>query len=239
MMGRNLPVIAGVEITTDEHGRFNLNALHRASGLGESKKPSEWLRTQQAGDLIGALNSQSGDSHFGPINTIRGGNSPGTFAAEQLAVAYANWISPPFYLKVIQTFLDHKKGAAQQPAIPQSFADALRLAAEQAEAIEEMKPKAMFHDQVAVAQGAISLSEAAKIIGTGRTRLCAFMRRNGWLRRNNEPYQDKIESGDMDVKLGSWDHPDYGIQRSVTALVTGKGLTKLQRLWSEGQSKAA
>lgn len=27
-----LPVIAGVEITTDEHGRFNLNALHKASG---------------------------------------------------------------------------------------------------------------------------------------------------------------------------------------------------------------
>ncbi|ENZ1875423.1 hypothetical protein ACGGXQ_002104 [Salmonella enterica] len=28
----NLPVIAGVEITTDDAGRFNLNALHKASG---------------------------------------------------------------------------------------------------------------------------------------------------------------------------------------------------------------
>ena len=27
-----LPVIAGVEITTDAQGRFGLNALHRASG---------------------------------------------------------------------------------------------------------------------------------------------------------------------------------------------------------------
>lgn len=236
MMGRNLPVIAGVEITTDEHGRFNLNALHRASGGEKKNGPAYWLALDSSKALIDELSK--GDTDI-PVSVKRGGHDQGTFVAEQLAVAYANWISPPFYLKVIQTFLDHKKGAAQQPAIPQSFADALRLAAEQAEAIEEMKPKAMFHDQVAVAQGAISLSEAAKIIGTGRTRLCAFMRRNGWLRRNNEPYQDKIESGDMDVKLGSWDHPDYGIQRSVTALVTGKGLTKLQRLWSEDRTKAA
>lgn len=29
---QNLPVIAGVEINTDTEGRFNLNALHKASG---------------------------------------------------------------------------------------------------------------------------------------------------------------------------------------------------------------
>lgn len=40
----SLPVIAGVEITTDAEGRFNLNALHKASGLGSAKKPSNWLR---------------------------------------------------------------------------------------------------------------------------------------------------------------------------------------------------
>ena len=53
-----LPVIAGVEITTDAEGRFNLNALHKASGEGESKKPSKWLRTQQAQDLISELETQ-------------------------------------------------------------------------------------------------------------------------------------------------------------------------------------
>ncbi|OTA18172.1 hypothetical protein Xbed_03169 [Xenorhabdus beddingii] len=42
-----LPVIAGVEITTDSEGRFNLNALHKASGAGESKKPSQWLGVNQ------------------------------------------------------------------------------------------------------------------------------------------------------------------------------------------------
>lgn len=35
----SLPVVAGVEITTDAEGRFNLNALHKASGESDHKKP--------------------------------------------------------------------------------------------------------------------------------------------------------------------------------------------------------
>ena len=60
----------------------------------------------------------------------------------------------------------------------------------------------------------------------------AFLRAIGWVTRKNEPYQDKITAGLLDVKLGSWEHPEHGIQQSVTTLVTGKGLTKLQALWA-------
>lgn len=47
----------------------------------------------------------------------------------------------------------------------------------------------------------------------------------------NEPYQEKIKSGYMDVKLGKWDHPEKGLQRSVTSLVTGKGLARIEQLY--------
>lgn len=57
-----LPVVAGVEITTDEYGRFNLNALHRASGLGSTKRPSIWLASKQTQELIAALESLSQNS---------------------------------------------------------------------------------------------------------------------------------------------------------------------------------
>ena len=50
-----LPVICGVEITTDRAGRYNLNALHRASGLGAHKAPAQWLRTLSAKQLIEEL----------------------------------------------------------------------------------------------------------------------------------------------------------------------------------------
>jgi len=35
----------------------------------------------------------------------------------------------------------------------------------------------------------------------------------------------------MDVKLGEWEHPKQGLQRSVTPLITGKGLAELQQLY--------
>ncbi|EAY0927167.1 KilA-N domain-containing protein [Salmonella enterica] len=31
---------------------------------------------------------------------------------------------------------------------------------------------------------------------------------------------------------GSWSHPDHGVQQSVTTLITGKGLAKLQKILS-------
>lgn len=230
-----LPVIAGVEITTDAEGRFNLNALHRASGSANKDRPSLWLENKQTKKLIEEL---SRNSRLGlePVNSVKGGKTPGTFAAEQLAVAYANWISPAFYLKVINTFLDYKKGTLQ-PAIPQTLPEALRLAAELAEdrerlsaQVQQMKPKVEFHDKVVISEDAITVAEAAKVIGTGRNRLLAFLRRSKWVTRKNEPYQSKIESGLMDVKLSPFEHPTQGLQRSVTPLITGKGLAELQRI---------
>ncbi|WP_299946943.1 KilA-N domain-containing protein [uncultured Microbulbifer sp.] len=107
---KQLPIIAGVEITTDMEGRFNLNALHRAGQAGGHKSPSQWLRRDEMKALIAELESQSVNLHFGPINTIRGGSAPGTFAHELLAVEYAGWISPAFRLQVNQTFIDYRTG---------------------------------------------------------------------------------------------------------------------------------
>jgi len=138
-----LPSIAGIEITTDEHGRFNLNAIHRASGLGDSKRPTDWLRTNQAQELIIKLSENShlaqdstneltenlrlaqdttselsGNSRlaYDVINVQKGGSSPGTFAHEILAVEYAGWISPDFRITVNQTFIDYRKGVL--PVLP-------------------------------------------------------------------------------------------------------------------------
>jgi phage antirepressor YoqD-like protein len=99
--------------------------------------------------------------------------------------------------------------------------------------IIEDTPKVEFFEKVTIAHDAIAVSKAAKLIGTGRRRLFSFMRNIGWVNRKNEPYQAKIESGYLDVKLGNWTHPEHGLQQSVTALVTGKGLTQLQKLWGK------
>ncbi len=104
--------------------------------------------------------------------------------------------------------------------------------------VEELAPKARFHDEVAVAPDAISIAQAAKTLNTGRNRLCSFMRQQGWMTRHNEPYQDKINSGLLDVKISKFMHPENGLQQSITTLVTGKGLTKLSKLLSSARTAA-
>ncbi|EBS6645156.1 phage regulatory protein/antirepressor Ant [Salmonella enterica subsp. enterica] len=124
----------------------------------------------------------------------------------------------------------------------QSEEERLRLEQEKRELehrIEEEAPRVAFAKQVEIAQDAISVAQAAKIIGTGQRRLFAFLRQIGWVSRRNEPYQTKIETGYLDVKLGNWEHPNHGLQQSVTTLVTGKGLAKLQKLWSQHHKEHA
>ncbi|CAM3699228.1 phage antirepressor KilAC domain-containing protein [Xenorhabdus thuongxuanensis] len=240
---KNQPVIAGVEITTDAEGRFNLNALHRASGLGDEKAPAKFFRNKTAKDLISELEIQTGQICL----VSSEGKSGGTFAHELLAIEYAGWISPKFRLQVNQTFIDYRSGklTTPQPALPnakqlammvlqaEEEKERLSLAVNQLEhQIFEDAPKVEFHDQVSASHGALSIAQAAKVLGTGRTRLFTFLRQIGWITRRNEPYQEKIQAGLMDVKLGSWEHPERGIQECITSLVTGKGLIQLQKLWA-------
>lgn len=124
----------------------------------------------------------------------------------------------------------------------QSEEDRIRLEQEKLKLEHQLKeeaPRVAFAKQVETAPDAISVAQAAKVIGTGQRRLFAFLRQIGWITRHNEPYQAKIEAGYLDVKLGSWEHPDHGLKQSVTALVTGKGLAKLQKLWSERDQENA
>jgi hypothetical protein len=121
----NAPVIAGVEINTDEHGRFSLNALHKASG-GEAKNgPSHWLANQKTQDLVQELKTQTTEN---PVVKKEGRNG-GTFAHEILAVEYAGWVSPAFRIKVNQAFIDSRKGEAfhAQPVSQDKLSREVRL----------------------------------------------------------------------------------------------------------------
>ncbi|MFN3354803.1 MAG: phage antirepressor KilAC domain-containing protein [Pseudomonas sp.] len=102
--------------------------------------------------------------------------------------------------------------------------------------VEQDAPKVAFHDMVVVSHKKYNAAQAAKIIGTGRTRLLQFMRQKGWVTRSNEPYQAKIEAGLLDVKLGTFEHPIQGTIPTCSTLITGKGLAKLEALWRESDA---
>lgn len=121
-----------IAIKQDSKGRYCLNDCHRASGMSDSKRPSNWLRNEQAIQLITEI-SQSSNSSFDvklpfsknylePVNVIKGGNNSGTYVVKELVYAYAMWISPSFNLKVINegeegVTISYTPGGLQQKLI--------------------------------------------------------------------------------------------------------------------------
>ena len=125
------------------------------------------------------------------------------------------------------------------PAIPQTFAEALRLAASQAEQIEEQQkkiqadaPRVLFSQAVETSDKSVLIGELAKIIcqngvDTGEKRLFAWLRENGYLcqfgERYNQPTQKAMQMGLFEIKKTTIQLPNGETIISNTTKVTGKG----------------
>ena len=123
--------------------------------------------------------------------------------------------------------------------IPQSFSEALMLAAKQAEEIEkqqkqlkEQAPKVLFSDAVATSTKSCLIRELAKLIkqngvDTGENRLYAWLRNNGYLCKfgesYNQPTQKAMEMGLFEIKKTSITKPSGDILVTTTTKVMGKG----------------
>ena len=117
--------------------------------------------------------------------------------------------------------------------IPSTMAEALRLAADQQEQLEVMKPKAIFADSVATSHTTILVGDLAKIIkgngvDTGTRRLFQWMRDNGYLIKRkgtdyNSPTQKSMEMGLFKIKESSHVNGDGVTVVTKTPKVTGKG----------------
>lgn len=89
----------------DSQGMYNLTDMWRILGLKKPKAPSQW-RNEVARDLERSAN----------LHTVNG-DSGFTLATETATIAYAMWVSLPFYRMVIATFI-----AVRNDAVLSSFA---------------------------------------------------------------------------------------------------------------------
>jgi anti-repressor protein len=129
-----------------------------------------------------------------------------------------------------------------QHRLPQSFSEALMLAAKQAEEIEhkerllqEQKPKVLFAEAVEASKTSILIGELAKIlkqngIEMGQNRLFNWLRDNNYLisRKGtdyNMPTQKAMELGLFEIKETVINHSDGHISVSKTPKIKGKGQT--------------
>jgi anti-repressor protein len=103
---------------------------------------------------------------------------------------------------------------------------------EQAEDIQVLEPKAAFADQVARAGDLFTMAQAAKLLGTGRTRLFVWLRQAGFLYqegREHIPYQQFVDSGVFKVVLEPFEDSHGRDRCYAKVMITGKGLVAIQR----------
>lgn len=152
---------------------------------------------------IGRQGSATVINESGLYSLILGSRKPA-------AKKFKRWVTAevlPTLRKTGQYVMPQAEPASSGPAaLPQSFAEALRLAADQAERIERQNaalraaaPKvAVVDDFLDVARGKDTntvAKELAKVFDIGRTRLLDFLRDRKVLDASSQPYQVHIDAG--------------------------------------------
>ncbi|EJA7722788.1 KilA-N domain-containing protein [Salmonella enterica] len=248
IQNQNVPVICGVEITTDAEGRFNLNALHKASGSEKKNGPSYWLVLDSTKQLIVELEKQTTEIS---VVTIEGRNG-GTFAHELLAVEYAGWISPAYRLQVNQTFLDYKTGklTPTNTTLP-NFDDPIAAAEAWVEAKKAERLAIGYVDRQAryinkleshLADGITPVQFCKQLNGVNIRMVNAFLEERNWLyddqpKAKHPRWRVKHYARDqyLTEKYGQIEQEDGEIRDTYKPLLKRKGAAWLYRHYLNGE----
>ena len=161
-------------------------------------------------------------------------------AAKEIAMVEGNEkgkCARRYFIEIEKKF--RKMMQSQMPSIPQTFAEALRLAASQAEELEKQQkkiqedaPKVNFANAVEASKSGCLIGELAKVlcqngVVTGEKRLFRWLREHEYLcshgERYNQPTQKAMELGLFKVKKQTWTKPSGVVMATTTTTVTGKG----------------
>lgn len=243
-------VIADTSIRRDVAGRYCLNDLHRAAGGEKRHGPSYWLSNAQTRSLVDELEAE-GTTGNSAVWTVEGA-AGGTYVAKELVYAYAMWISPAFHLKVIRAY-DALVAKPPAPAfrLPQSFAEALRLAADQAEqiqqqqaVIERQRPAVAFVESYVKAGNSLGIRKVVKLLGVKEREFIArligakvLFRQSGDLM----PYAEFTGEarGLFDVKTGNKNDHDWTQTRFTPKGVVWIAWKLYKRRMSEAEVASA
>jgi anti-repressor protein len=159
-------------------------------------------------------------------------------ARTALADEFQDWVTEQVLPEIRKT-----GSYGERFEIPQTYAEALELAAKQTRQLEvaeqraaALEPAARSWDILADAEGDYSLRDAAQIldrdpaISTGQNRLSAYLKGIAWTDRTGRPYQAQVDLGRLAVRVTSYPHPRTGEDVPTRQpRVTVKGLHELHK----------
>lgn len=141
-------------------------------------------------------------------------------------------------VKVLRdAFIKKEQTQQKQKQLPQNYLEALKHLVQAEETkllleakIEQDKPKIETYNQIMTSNTALDFSAVAKMFNTGRNRLFKLCREKGYLRANNEPYQDYIDSGLFETIIVNKRTASDFNANFIKTLITPKGIEKIKIL---------
>ena len=192
-------------------------------------------------DIRGLLEQGVNESNFGLVEykDAKGENRPMYVLTKKGCLILASGYDAVLREKIINRWEELDMKEKQKLQVPTTFAEALRLAAEQQEKIEEQRklievqrPKAEFYDDVVDSKDAIDMQAVAKVInmGMGRNKLFEFLRNNKVLMQNNQPYQSYVDMGWFRIIESKYTKPSGDICINLKTVVFQKGVDGIRKL---------
>ncbi|CAJ0890976.1 hypothetical protein AMST5_04095 [freshwater sediment metagenome] len=119
MKNDNFLPVKGRKVRIDEKGRVCLNDIHKAGGFSKNHRPSDWGSLQSTLSLI-RITAEKSSGKSGTLSKsdllsvycVRVGRDGGVWAHQNLALAYAKYLSPQLHYEVNEVFLRFKRGDA-------------------------------------------------------------------------------------------------------------------------------
>ncbi|WP_416820670.1 phage antirepressor KilAC domain-containing protein [Delftia tsuruhatensis] len=153
-------------------------------------------------------------------------------------------LSPEFTARLVDRWQELEAQAA--PAVPRTLSQALRLAAEQAEQIEQQQaalalaaPKAEYVDRYVAANGAKGFRQVAKLLGANEHEFRAWLQDEKIMYRLGgewTAHQCHIDAGRFVVKTGVAHVNDHAFNATK---FTPKGVNWIAGLWGQHQARLA
>lgn len=151
-----------------------------------------------------------------------------------------------FKKALVKAFFDMESRSGFR--LPKTFAEAMRLAADQAEAAlklesenQVLKPKAEALDRIATSDGSMCITNTAKDLQVRPKDLFSWLSRHKWIYRRPGgsswiAYQDKLQTGYLEHKVTVVSRTDGSEKTTEQVRVTPSGLAKLANTMNEQAS---
>jgi len=190
----------GIPITFGIGEKLWVNATDIAKNAG--KRTADWLNSPSTKEYIKCYCDTTGIVSTDLVRVIKGGDPSlqGTWIMEDLIINYGQWISPKFAIWVsaaIRKLITEGK-VSLLPDFDDPIASAeawiverkARMVAEAS--AKENEEKAKVVDVIVDYGNNYTVKQVANVLGVGRNDFFDWLRSNGYLTKDNEPYQRYI-----------------------------------------------